>query len=134
MNLNETFWFSMKGYDKKSKWVLNLEPLKVFVFDWIVSFRVSWKNKDEKKIKLRHFMLKNALFFSLKHNYNDFWMNFSQKCTHILVDLDNIQQRVAVDCSHGQNRTVVTECHSNKQNSTEISLFKWQAILVSYLS
>ncbi len=45
-------------------------------------------------------------------------MNFEQKCTHILVDLDNIHQRVAVDCSHGQNRTVVTECHSNKQYST----------------
>jgi hypothetical protein len=45
-------------------------------------------------------------------------MNFEHKCTHILVDLDNIQQRVAVDCSHGQNRTVVTECHSNKQYST----------------
>ncbi len=116
MNLNERSWLSMKGYAKKSKWVLNVEPLKVFVFDWIVSFGVSTKFGTNlshfsltivNKIKLRHFILKKCLNFSLKRTHQKLLMNFEQECTHILVDLDKIQQRVAVDYNHGQNCTVV---------------------------
>jgi hypothetical protein len=65
-------------------------------------FRSFCLNKSEQNEAERHFVQQNALFSALIISTT----NFEQKYPDTLAELDNILQKVEIDYSHVQYRTV----------------------------